>query len=431
MQSHRSVPPGIPKRRWRIGALFAAGVLINYFDRINLSVAGPQLSSELGLGPERLGILFSAFFWSYAVLQIPTGVILDRFGVKSVGRWSAFLWGLASTMTALAGGYGGVFAARMLLGAAEAPAFPAGSKGTGYWFPRGERALATSVFDAAAKFSNVIGVPLIAYFVVRLGWRWGFGFTAIMSFAYFVAFALIYRDPDADKNLTPIERSYILQGGATPEGLAPASATGMVRYLLARMKVWGLAIGFAAYGYSFYLFVTWLPGYLVGTFHIDIMNAAEYAAIPWSVATIADLVVGGWLVDRLIARGSDETRVRKTVLLSGMCLGLAVLGATQTTHLKWALVWISIALGGLASAAPVAWSLPSLVAPRGGVGTVGGIMNCANNVMGGLAPIVTGYIVGFTHSFAYALLAAGVVLAIGTASFALLLGKIEPIPEPP
>jgi ACS family D-galactonate transporter-like MFS transporter len=410
--------------------LFAAGVLINYFDRINLSVAGPQLSQELGIGPEKLGILFSAFFWPYAILQIPTGMVLDRFGVKTVGRWGAFLWGLASTMTALASGYGGVFAARTLLGVAEAPAFPASSKGTGYWFPRSERALATSMFDAAAKFSNVIGVPLVAYFVVRLGWRWGFGVTAALSFAYFFAFTRIYEDPHADENLSPLERSFILDGGATPEGPPPVSASGMLSYLLSNTKVWGLTIGFAAYGYSFYLFVTWLPAYLIKTFQMNIMHAAVYAAIPWSVATVTDLVVGGWFVDYLIAHGSDETRVRKTVLLTGMCMGLAAFGATRTSDLTWAIVWLSVALGGLAFAAPVGWSLPSLIAPRGGVGTVGGIMNCANNVMGGLAPLVTGYIVGFTHSFTYALVVAVVILAIGILSFVFLLGKVEPIPEP-
>jgi MFS family permease len=270
----------------------------------------------------------------------------------------------------------------------------------------------------------------VGYFVFNLGWRWGFGVTAILSFGYFVAYALIYRDPSEDKNLTPIEREYIQEGGATPEGLGPASAAGMLSYLLGNVKVWGLTIGFSAYGYTFYLLLTWLPGYLVKTFHMNIMKSALYSAIPWTVGTVTDLVVGGWLVDYLIARGGDETRVRKTVLLVGMFMGLAVFGATQTTDLRWAIIWISIALGGLAFAAPVGWSLPSLIAPTGGVGTVGGIMNCANNTMGILAPIVTGYIVGSTNSFSNALIVAVVILAIGILSFAFVLGRVEPIPDP-
>ncbi|HXD08023.1 MAG TPA: MFS transporter, partial [Burkholderiaceae bacterium] len=185
----------VPRLRWRIGGLIGVGVLINYFDRISLSVAGPQLQEAFGLTPQDLGVLFSAFFWSYALLQIPAGMVLDRYGVTRVGRWGAFLWGIASTITALAGGFGGIFVARMLLGIAEAPSFPANSKATGYWFPRTERAMSTALFDAAAKFSNVIGVPLIALAVVHLGWRWGFGLVAAMSFAYFVAFYVVYRDP--------------------------------------------------------------------------------------------------------------------------------------------------------------------------------------------------------------------------------------------
>src|SRR6201999_3241790 len=146
--------------------------------------------------------------------------ILDRFGVTSVYRISAFLWSLASGATALAGGFGGILAARLVLGVAEGPAFPASSKATGYWLPRAERAMATSLFDAAAKFANVIGVPLVALAVVRFGWRWGFGITGMLSFLYFVAFLIVYRDPSRHSRLSPAERDYIRSGGATREGPA-------------------------------------------------------------------------------------------------------------------------------------------------------------------------------------------------------------------
>ncbi len=420
----------IPRLRWRIGGLLGAGVLINYFDRISLSVAGPQLQETLGLSATDLGLLFSAFFWTYALSQIPAGMILDRWGVTRVGRWSTCLWGVASAITAVSSGFAGIFAARALLGLAEAPSFPANSKATGYWFPRKERASSTALFDAAAKFSNVIGVPLVALAVVYLGWRWGFGIVAVLSFAYFAAFYLIYRDPSAHPRLSAEEREYITAGGAAPEGQISTSPAGMLGHLLRSRKVWGLSIGFAAYGYCFYLFLTWLPGYLVQTMHMSILKSASFAAIPWMCATVSDLVVGGWLIDRLIARGHDETRVRKTVLVSGMCAGLAVFGATTTTDPIYAIAWISVALSGLAAAAPVGWSLPSLIAPRGGVGTVGAIMNFANNLMGAVAPIVTGMIVGRTQSFTNAFLVAGVVLLIGVASFVFLMGRIEPVPEP-
>lgn len=420
----------VPRLRWRIGGLIGVGVLINYFDRISLSVAAPQLQKTFGLTPVDIGLLLSAFFWSYALLQIPAGLLLDRFGVRRLGRWGSFLWALASTITACAGGFAGIFAARLMLGVAESPSFPANAKAIGYWFPRTERATSTALFDAAAKFSNVIGVPVIALAVVHLGWRWGFGLSAALSFLYFVAFYRIYHDPSQHPRLTSRELEYIRANGATPEGQIPADPAHMLTYLLRTRKVWGLSIGFAAYGYCFFLFLTWLPGYLVQTMHMSILRSAGFAAIPWACASVADFLVGGWLIDHLIARGYDETRVRKTVLLTGMCGGLAVFGAMTTTDPIIATTWISVALSGLAAAAPVCWSLPSLIAPRGGTGTVGGIMNFANNAMGVAAPIVTGYVIGKTQSFASAFLVAGVALLVGTASFAFLLGRIEPLPEP-
>jgi ACS family D-galactonate transporter-like MFS transporter len=421
----------IPRLRWGIGILLGAGVLINYFDRINLSVAAPQLKQEFGLTDGDLGWLFSGFFWSYALLQIPTGMILDRFGVAWINRVSTFFWSVMSAATAFANGFAAILGVRILLGVAEAPGFPASAKATGYWFPRQERALATSIFDAAAKFSNVVGVPLVALAIVQFGWRWGFIITGALSFLYFLAFTIFYRDPSKHPRLTPEEREYIRAGGATPEGPAETGEVAMLGYLLRNRKVWGLTIGFAAYGYSFYLFLTWLPNYLVETMHMSILKSAGFAAIPWICATIADLVVGGWLIDHLIQRGNDETIVRKTVLVVGMLLGLAVFGATLTTDPTWAVVWISIALSGLAAAAPVGWSIPSLIAPKGGTGTIGGIMNFLNNMMGVVAPVTTGYVVGATHSFTGAFLIAGIVLIVGIAAFVFLLGSLVPIPDPP
>ena len=313
-----TVPTGrIPRLRWGIGVLLGVGVLINYFDRINLSVAAPQLKHDFGLTDGELGWLFSGFFWSYALLQIPTGMILDRFGVTRVNRISTFFWSITSAASAFAVGLGSLLGARILLGVAEGPAFPASSKATGYWFPRQERAFATSIFDAAAKFSNVIGIPLVALIVVKFGWRWGFGVTAVLSFLYFLAFTIVYRDPSKHKRLSVEERDYIREGGATPEGPAQGGEVAMLGYLLRNRKVWGLTIGFAAYGYSFYLFLTWLPNYLVETMHMSILKSAGYTAIPWIFATIADLVVGGWLIDHLIARGHRETPVRMTGTRAG------------------------------------------------------------------------------------------------------------------
>jgi len=395
--------PALPRRRWGIGVLLGSGVLVSFLDRVSLSAAAPQLARELSLGPAELGILFSSFLWCYALMQVPVGIVVDRLGVTRVGRWGAFLWSVAAMATAFAGGFGGILAARIVLGIAEAPSFPAVSKATGHWFPRRERARATAIFDASAKFSNVIGIPLIAFVVVRFGWRWGFGLTSAISFAYFVAFYLLYREPSSDGRLSQQERGYILSGGSVPEGQSESGTLKMLSYLLGQPKIWGLAIGFGAYGYSFYLFLTWLPEYLVSTHGMTLLRSAGYTAMPWAFATVTDLAVGG-------------------------CL--AIVGATRTTDPAWATFWISVSLGGLAAAAPVGWSIPSLIGPKGGVGAVGGIMNFAVNVMGIAAPIVTGLIVRQTHSFTGAFLVAAAILLVGAISFTSLLGRIETLPGP-
>ena len=308
---------------------------------MNISVAAPQLQQEFGLTPGDLGLLFSAFFWSYAILQIPVGIVLDRLGVTTVSRIGAFLWGVASGVVAFATGFGSIFAARVLLGVAEAPAFPANSKATGYWFPRGERATATAIFDAAAKFSNVIGVPLVAVAVVTFGWRWGFGLTAILSFAYFLAYWFVYRDPSADTKLSHEERDYIREGRRNagrrirgePHRHARVSACAIGRFGVSPSALRPMAIHSTSSSPG-------LPGYLVSEMHMSIIKSAGYAAIPWLFATISDLVVGGWLIDHLLAKGYDDTKTRKTVLVGGMILGLAVFGATMTTSPVWAIFWI-------------------------------------------------------------------------------------------
>lgn len=429
-----SAPTRLPRprgnMRWTIAILLFVGVVINYFDRVNLSVAAKPIESAYGLSAAQYGIILSSFLWSYALLQIPVGQLLDKIGVKWLMRVGTVLWTLATFLTAIVSGMGLIIFARILLGIAEAPAFPGASKATGYWFPLSERGLATSSFDAAAKFSNVIGVPIVAWSVTVWGWRGGFFITGILSALFAVAWWIWYRDPHEKKGLTREEYDYIRAGGAQTEGIATENPMASLGFLLKQPKIWGMTIGFAAYGYSFYLLLTWLPGYLQKTYHMSVLASGWYTIIPWLVATITDLLIGGYLVDRLIAAGHEPTRVRKTLIVIGMVMGLFVIGAAFTRNPNIAIFWITLALAGLAFAAPIGWSIPALVAPRGTVGVVGSIMNFFNNVMGILAPIVTGFIVAGTGSFAIGFIVAAVILAVGIICYVLLLGDIRQIQLP-
>jgi ACS family D-galactonate transporter-like MFS transporter len=418
----------IPRRRWRIAFLLGVGVLVNYFDRVNLSVSHNALYATFGISDITFGYLLGAYNWTYAICQLPIGVVLDRFGVRRVGRISTFLWSLASFAAALTPTIIGFFGARFLLGIGEAPTFPANAKAVGYWFPSQERSFATSIFDSAAKFAPAVGVPLIGILLLHIGWRLSFAATGLISFLYFLLFYWMYRDPKDDPGLSEREYNYILSETAGVQADTAPAERASLGYLLRRRKVIGLALGFGSYNYVFYLLLTWLPIYLSRSLHINLLQSFLYTGVPWLFATFTDLIVGGWLVDALIQRGWNANLVRKVVLIGGTALGLGILGAADAHTPTQALLWISLSIGGLAAAAPVGWSIPSLIAPRGSVGTLGGILNFANQISGIAAPIATGYLVTARHSFALAFGVAAIYLAIGIAGYLFLLGDIEPIP---
>ncbi len=420
---------GIP-RRWTIALLLGFGVLVNYFDRINLSVAQSALRREFGINEITYGYLLSAYTWTYAACQVPSGVLLDRFGVKVIGRIAALLWSIASFGAAMATGVWSFLGARFLLGIGEAPTFPANAKAIGYWFPKNERSLATAIFDAAAKFSSAIGVPVIGLLLIHFGWRRSFAATGIISFIYFLLFYLFYRNPSEDTRLGDRERGLILSGGGQPEAAFEKENSGAsLLYLTRQRKIIGLCLGFSAYNYSFYFLLTWLPSYLSTALGLDLLHSVVYTSVPWLFATATDLLVGGWLVDGLIRRGWAPSRVRRSVLVIGMAFGVGIIGAARAHTASVALFWITLALGGLAASAPVAWSIPSLIAPRESVGRIGGILNFTSQLAALAAPIITGYIVGLTHSFQWAFAGASAFLLLGMAGYGWLLRDMDPIPE--
>jgi MFS transporter, ACS family, D-galactonate transporter len=427
--SARKVPKPKGSRRWRIAVLLGVGVLINYFDRVNVSVAQEALNREFGMANETFGFVLSAYSWTYAALQLPMGVLLDRFGVRLIGCLSALVWSLASFAGGAATSVAGFIASRLLLGVGEAPTFPASSKATGAWFPRQERSLATAMFDGASKFASAIGVPLIGIVLIKLGWRMSFAVTGLISYLYFVAFYFVYREPKDDPKLSDEEWEYIRAGGAQQHREPGTGESASLWSLMKHPKVLGLVLGFFAYNYCFYLFLTWLPSYFSRSLGIDLLHSVLFTSIPWLFATFTDFLVGGWLVDFLVHRGYPESRVRKTILIGGTTLGLAVAGVAFAQTAWTAVFWLSISLGGLAAAAPVGWSIPSLIAPRNCTGKVGGILNFGNQIAAVVAPIATGFFAGPSNSFGRAFAAAAIILVIGICGYVFLLGPIEPIPE--
>jgi MFS transporter, ACS family, D-galactonate transporter len=413
-----------------IAFLLGFGVLISYFDRVNVSVSQTALHATFGVTTVEFGYLLGAYSWTYCFMQLPCGLLLDRFGVRKIGLIGSFLWSVACFGGALSTGVPSFFTSRLVLGAGEAPSFPGSSKATGYWFPNSERSLATAIYDGCAKLGPAIGVPLMGLLLLHFGWRWTFAATGFLSVAYFLFFWRLYRNPAEDRSLSERERQFILRGGANAEGHARAGESASLAYLLGQRKVGGLLFGFAAYNYTFYLLLSWLPSYLYMALHVNLLDSVLYTSIPWLAGALTEFVIGGWLIDALIHRGWDASRVRQTILVAGTSLGLGLVGAARAHTIEAAVAWITLSLAGLSAAAGVGWSIPSLIAPKGSVGTLGGLLNFCNQLAAIAAPIVTGYIVAFTHSFAGAFITAGAFLALGIAAYIVLLGRIEPIPEP-
>lgn len=430
-----NTPPGAGSKplgrvRWGMATLLGFGILINYIDRLSVSLVATPLTHEFGLTATDFGIIGSAFVWTYAIMQIPSGVLLDRLGSKWIWRIGMLIWACASFLTAVASGFWVIIVARLLLGVAEAPAFPGAMKATGTWFPLNERSLATAIFDTGTRLANVIGLPLIAFVVTYWGWREAFVAQGILSIIYLAVFWVKYREPDEkyqEGNLTEAEYRHIVDGGGTVAKNKSFNRDDFV-YLLRQRKVWGLSLGLAGVGYVLWMLFTWLPGYLQMGYDQTVLESGMYTAIPGIVMFLIEITIGGILVDRLITKGYDANKVRKTVLICGFLMAFLTVGAAFSHSATEAIIWIALGSGGIALVYVVCNSIPAMIAPEGDTGSVAAIMNCVNLLAGIVAPVVTGLIVDATGHFAYAFIVGGVAMVFGLLCLLLMMGKIEAIP---
>lgn len=419
----------VGRMRWSMSVILGVGILINYIDRLSVAVVMTPMSQAFNMSATEFGIISSAFLWSYAIMQVPGGMILDRIGVKWVWRIGMGVWAVSSFLTAVATGIWVVILARILLGAAEAPAFPGAMKATGSWFPRSERGFATAIFDGGTRLANVIGLPLIAWVVAVWGWREAFVAQGALSIIYLAVFWWHYRSPKEKHNegkLSNREYQYIVDGGGTLEESKAINLQNL-GYLLRQRKVWGLSLGLAGVGYTLWMLLTWLPGYLQMAYDQSVLDSALYTAIPALAMFISELTIGGLLIDWLIKKGRSEDKVRKGVLILGVVVSFLTVGAALSHSANAAIIWIAAGSAGIALVYVVSNSLPAIIAPQGDTGAVAAIMNCVNLLAGVAAPIVTGAVVEATGDFRMAFVIGGIILVGGLLSYLLLMGKIEPI----
>jgi ACS family glucarate transporter-like MFS transporter len=422
--------------RWGILAILFIITTINYADRATISIAGPELKKLLGLSPVQMGFVFSAFAWSYVLAQLPGGWLLDRFGSKITYFFSIFLWSVFTMLMGTVGFFTGaaavglLFALRLLVGAAEAPSFPGNSRITSAWFPTAERGTAAAIFNSAQYFATVLFAPLMGWLVHSFGWQSVFyvmgGLGIVMAFVWQKT---IY-GPKNHPRINSAELAYIEAGGALVDlESAPGASTTklatwpIIKQLLSNRMLLGVYIGQYCITTLTYFFLTWFPVYLVTERHMTILKAGFIAALP-AVAGFLGGILGGFVSDRMIKAGYSLSAARKTPIVCGMLLALSMIICNYVTADWLVVAMMSLAFFGKGVGA-LGWAVVSDTSPKEAGGLSGGLFNTFGNTAGITTPIVIGYILQATGSFAGALIFVGANAAVAIFCYLFIVGEIK------
>ncbi|MEX3814416.1 MFS transporter [Paraburkholderia sp. BR13439] len=417
---------GRSKVRWWIAGLMWAAIAINYIDRTVLSAAAPRIQSEFHLSAIEMGVVMSAFFWSYALLQLPAGLLADRFGQKKVLGFAVLWWSLATAATGIASGFRSLVALRVALGVGEAGAYPSNAGIATRWFPRTERATVAGIFDSGSKLGGAIAMPLIAGLLTAFDWKLTFVLTATLGIVWFLVWLASFTDSPADHpRVNAEELAHIESDKVTQDTRQPTRR--QWRRLFAHRNIWAMCIGFFMINYNSYFFITWLPTYLMKERGMSVLEMGWIASLPL-IASIIVEIFAGWASDRVFASGKlSLTATRKLFLVIGLVMASSIGFAAFAQSPFVAVLLLCIAKSGTTVAASQVWALPGDVAPPDSVSMVAGLQNTISNLGGVVGPIVTGAIVGATGSFVPALLFSSALIGIAILNYLFLLGKVEPI----
>lgn len=363
-------------RRWTLVGLLYLAALINYLDRATLSVALPFIAKDFSLTPTMEGILLSAFFWSYALMQIPMGWLADRWNVRWLYASCFVLLAFACGFTGMVESFAMLVFARILLGVGASAYMPASTRVVSRMFAPEERGLASSAFDSGTNSGIVVGMIVVAFLVAMFGWRDMFWMVGLLALGWIVPWVFTFPPALAESHATPKSHGSFL-GGIT-----------FNRNLI------GASLGYFCSSYFGYLNMTWLPDYLVNVRHLPIMKAGILSALPALVWVLAENL-GGWGADHLIRRGMDATRVRKGVIAVGFAMGLLIIPGLWVSSTSSAMIFICASnLVGLAAGNILA--VFQTCAPQEQVGRWMGFGNFTANIGGVLSPLVTGIVISGT-----------------------------------
>lgn len=402
--------PEIPNsRRWTLVGLLFLAALINYLDRATISVALPAISADFTLTPASEGLLLSAFFWSYALMQIPMGWLADRWNVRWLYAAAFAVLSLACGLTGIVGSFAMLILLRILLGIGASIYMPGSTKVVSECFPAQERGLPSGIFDSGTNAGIVVGMMLVAFLVAKSGWRNMFIVIGFLALIWIIPWVLLF--PSWLTARQPVRLS-------AKTRLPSSAGITLNRNLL------GASLGWLCYSYFGYMTMAWLPDYFVKVRHLTLLKAGVFSALPFLVWAAAE-PVGGWVADSMIRRGLNPTRVRKRAIAAAFMTGLLLIPAVWVTSVTTALVLIcgsSLVGFGAGNILVVFQSC----APPEEVGMWMGVGNFTGNIGGILSPLVTGILIGRTGSYFAGFALAPFVLLGGLACFVFMVGKLQP-----
>ncbi|SOD92912.1 MFS transporter [Spirosoma fluviale] len=414
--------------RYSMLALVFINVVINYLDRSNISVAGTALSKDMDLSSEQLGFIFSAFGWTYALLQIPGGLIADRFGPRILYAFCLITWSLATVCQGFVRGFASLFSLRLATGAFEAPSYPINNRIVTSWFPEHERASSIALYVSGQFIGLAFLTPVLTYIQSQFGWQGLFICTGIVGLIWGVVWYLLYRDPLDHPTVNEAELTYIEEGGGLFRGRQAGTSKSSVwswvnvKQVFSTRTLWGVYIGQFAVNSMLWFFLTWFPTYLVKYRGLDFIKSGYLASVPF-LAACAGLLLSGFVSDRLVKQGKSVTMARKAPIIIGLLLSISIVGANYTNDTALIIAFMALAFFG-SGMALISWVFVSILSPKHLIGLTGGVFNFMGNLASIVVPIVIGYLAK-DGDFKPALVFVGALGLIGACSYIFLVGKIE------
>lgn len=403
-------------QRWWLAALLVVGMIFGYGQRGALSPVAPYIIKELGLSPAVMGVLLSAFFWVYSFMQMPAGWLVDRYGVRRSYALGYAFWSAVSALTGLANGLASLIAARVLLGVGQSVAFPASARAVANWFPDRERGTVTGAYLMGVRLGQALVSITAGYLLNAYGWKLFFMLIGLVPLVWLLPWNLFLKRWE--------HRGVSMAAATKARPASPSFAKSL--HLFRNRTVLGIFLGFFAYDYVWYVYLTWLPGYLVLGRGFTAKEMGFYSSMPFLAMSVT-IMLSGLASDWLIRKGWPETSVRKGFITAGLAVACLIVPAGMVED-KMTSVWLlAMSLCGLGLASPNTWTLTQAVCSKEIVGTVSGIQNFGGNIGGIIAPVLTGYIAHVTKSFILALGITGVIAVVGILSYLFLIAsRAEP-----